>query len=204
MKLATPKRARNKSRYAVLGMLGMGLETGYQMKKHVEGNLGHFWTESYGQIYPILAQLLEEGLVTRRSVVADGKPRRDVYKLTAAGRRELLDWLRLPPEKQPPRSELLLKLSFGARNHAPTMIDHLHRYRAACDEDLAMLGEIEVALRDGREIHPDQPYWLMTLRYGQAIRAAERQWCERTIRELQAHGAEGHAPAKPTKRRASR
>ena len=57
---SSARRPRNKSRFAVLGMLSMGLETGYQMKKHVEENLGHFWSESYGQIYPILGQLRAE------------------------------------------------------------------------------------------------------------------------------------------------
>ena len=55
--MPTPKKRRLGSRYAVLGMLSMGLKTGYAMKKHVEGNLGHFWSESYGQIYPVLRQL---------------------------------------------------------------------------------------------------------------------------------------------------
>jgi hypothetical protein len=60
----TPKKRRLGSRYAVLGMLSMGLKTGYAMKKHVERNLGHFWSESYGQIYPVLRQLVADGLAT--------------------------------------------------------------------------------------------------------------------------------------------
>jgi hypothetical protein len=48
MQASDRNKRRPRSRYAVLGMLSMGLETGYAMKKHVEANLGHFWNESYG------------------------------------------------------------------------------------------------------------------------------------------------------------
>jgi len=53
-------KKRTRSRYAVLGMLSSGLETGYAMKRHIETNLGHFWSESYGQICRILRQLVKD------------------------------------------------------------------------------------------------------------------------------------------------
>jgi hypothetical protein len=40
------------SRYALLGMLSLGPGSGYDLKKRIEGSLAHFWSESYGQIYP--------------------------------------------------------------------------------------------------------------------------------------------------------
>jgi DNA-binding PadR family transcriptional regulator len=91
----TPKKRRLGSRYAVLGMLSMGLKTGYAMKKHVEGNLGHFWSESYGQIYPVLRQLVADGLATCKEERRPGKPRRNLYTLTRAGWKELRAWLAL-------------------------------------------------------------------------------------------------------------
>jgi PadR family transcriptional regulator AphA len=197
------KRPRNKSRYAVLGMLSMGLETGYQMKKHVEQHLGHFWTESYGQIYPILRQLLEEGLVTRRSEALSGKPRRNLYRLTKEGSDELLLWLGEAPESQPPRLELLLKFSFGARVRPQVCIEHLQRHRELCENDLETLSAIEKTLCDSPDGLPDQPYWLMTLRYGKAIRAAERSWCDESLEYLREIEAEDEAKKAAIKRRAS-
>lgn len=166
-------------------MLSMGLETGYQMKKHVESNLGHFWNESYGQIYPILRQLLDEKLVTRRIDARPGKPRRNLYALTSTGWAELAEWLAQPPEPQPLRMELLLKLSFGARAPTSVSMEHLRRYQETCERGLEFLTGVEDTLCANPTIHPDQPYWLMTLRYGKAIRDAERRWCEQTLDHLQ-------------------
>jgi hypothetical protein len=44
---------------------------------------------------------------------------------------------------------------------------------------------LESALRDTPGRYPDQPYWLMTLRYGRAVREAERVWCDETLEHLQ-------------------
>jgi DNA-binding PadR family transcriptional regulator len=173
-----------RSRFAVLGMLSMGLETGYAMKKHVEANLGHFWNESYGQIYPILRQLVTEGLATCQVEQPAGSRRRKRYALTPAGGDELRAWLVQPPESQPPRLELLLKLSFGERVPLEACEQLIRDHSETCDRDIAHLAGIESALREAPGRHPDQPYWLMTLRYGRAVRQAERAWCDETLEHL--------------------
>lgn len=185
-----PKRRRLGSRYAVLGMLSMGLETGYAMKKHVESNLGHYWSESYGQIYPTLRQLVDEGLATCSEEKRKGKPMRNVYAITRTGRKALRDWLAIPPEPQPQRSELLLKLSLGDRMPAKARQKLIRDYREQCACDVSYLNEIESSLRTPRRMHRDQPYWLMTLRHGRAIREAELAWCDETLAHLRRVEAE--------------
>jgi PadR family transcriptional regulator AphA len=189
--VTTPKKRRLGSRYAVLGMLSMGLKTGYAMKKYVEGNLGHYWSESYGQIYPILRQLVDEGLATRTEERRTGKPMRNLYAITPSGRKALRAWLAVPPEPQPQRSELLLKLSFGDRVSAGTCQTLISDYGEQCERDLSFLGEIESALRESPPKHRDQPYWLMTLRHGRAIREAELTWCKETLEHLRKLEGEG-------------
>ena len=78
-------------------MLSMGLKTGYAMKKRVEGNLGLYWSESYGQIYPILRQLVDEGLASCTEERRKGKPMRKLYAITPSGRTELREWLAMRP-----------------------------------------------------------------------------------------------------------
>jgi PadR family transcriptional regulator AphA len=79
----------NKSQYAVLGALSMRPMSGYDIKKTFEQSIGSFWSESYGQIYPILRSLVAEGLATSRVEKQPGGPDRRVYALTEAGREEL-------------------------------------------------------------------------------------------------------------------
>jgi len=182
--VSPPKKRRLGSRYAVLGMLSMGLKTGYAMKKHVGSNLGHYWSESYGQIYPTLRQLVDEGLATRTEERRKGKPMRNLYSITPSGRKELREWLAMPPEPQPQRSELLLKLSLGNRVSFETCQKLIRDYRQQCEQDLGYLDDIESAMCGPGAHHRDQPYWLMTLRHGRMIREAELAWCGQTLAHL--------------------
>jgi DNA-binding PadR family transcriptional regulator len=166
-------------------MLSMGLETGYAMKKHVERALGHFWNESYGQIYPTLRRLVEEGLATCQAERRPGSRRRKRYTLTPAGWAELRAWLVRPPERLPLRSELLLKLSFGERVPLEACQELLEGHREACEGHVEYLGQLETMLRENPRLHRDQPYWLITLRYGRAVREAELGWCEESLEQLE-------------------
>ena len=188
--MSPPKKRRLGSRYAVLGMLSMGLKTGYAMKKHVGSNLGHYWSESYGQIYPTLRQLVDEGLATCTEERRKGKPMRNLYAITSSGRKELREWLVVPPEPQPQRSELLLKLSFGDRVDSEACQKLIRDHSQQCERDLSYLSEIESALLESPRKHRDQPYWLMTLRHGRAIREAELAWCNETLEHLRQLEAE--------------
>jgi DNA-binding PadR family transcriptional regulator len=171
-------------------MLSMGLKTGYAMKKHVESNLGHYWSESYGQIYPILRQLVDEELATRSEERRKGKPTRNLYAITRSGRKALREWLAVPPEPQPQRSELLLKLNFGDRVSSAACQKLIRDHSQQCERDLSYLAEIESALHDAPAKYRDQPYWLMTLRHGRAIREAELGWCNETLEQLRQLEAE--------------
>jgi DNA-binding PadR family transcriptional regulator len=166
-------------------MLSMGLETGYAMKKHVERNLGYFWSESYGQIYPTLRRLVEEGLATCQAERKRGSRRRKRYKLTPAGWTELRAWLVRPPVRLPLRSELLLKLSFGERVPLEACQELLRGHREVCEDNVEYLAQLETALRGNPRLHRDQPYWLITLRYGRAVREAEVAWCDESLHRLE-------------------
>lgn len=84
-----------------LAMLSEGDATGYEIRKEAtSGCFSYFEDASYGSIYPALAKLEKEGLVTMREEKQSGKPARKVYSITQTGRDALLDMLRedLPPD----------------------------------------------------------------------------------------------------------
>src|SRR3989442_13387821 len=105
----TTARGANTSRYAILGVLSRRPMSGYDVKKLIDRSIAHFWSESYGQIYPILNRLAAEGLAERRRERQRRKPDRHGYSLTSKGPAELLRWLALPPPLQPVPSEVPLK-----------------------------------------------------------------------------------------------
>lgn len=92
-----------------LAILDAGDATGYEIKKlSVEGKYSYFVDASFGSIYPALARLESEGLVTVREEAQSGKPARKIYSITETGRRELVRQLAAPPGPDIFRSEFLL------------------------------------------------------------------------------------------------
>jgi DNA-binding PadR family transcriptional regulator len=97
----------------MLGMLRLGVKSGYAIKKATDISTKVFFPTSLAQVYPELARLEAGGLVTRREDPHGGRSR-SAYELTDQGREALLAWLR--SERVAPthlRDEGLLRLFFA-------------------------------------------------------------------------------------------
>ncbi len=192
----------NKSKYAVLGILSLGPMSGYEIKNTIEGSLGNFWSESYGQIYPILRSLVAEGLATSRTEEQTGRPNRHVYTLTDAGRGALLQWLAEPVEYDVGRVEILLKLFFGWQLPVEDSLTKLREFRTVSEGLGSKYEGIEQWLKSTQAGHPGLPYWLATVSYGQHLSRALLAWCDETegilgaIQEDQGHRAEVATPGR--------
>jgi len=181
---AAAGRRANTSRYAILGVLSLGPRSGYDVKKLIEASIAHFWSESYGQIYPILNRLAAEGLAARRREKQRGKPDRHVYSLTPRGREELERWLALPARLDPVRSELLLKLFLGGAGSVANSIAQLEHVQARQRALRDTYDGIERRLRKQMAGHPELPFWLITLRCGQHRSRAMLTWCDEALTML--------------------
>ncbi|MCX8071291.1 MAG: PadR family transcriptional regulator [Candidatus Binatia bacterium] len=171
----------NKTRLAVLGFLTWGPMSGYDIRKAISQSTRFFWSESYGQIYPVLQQLAREGLARAR-VARQGRRQRVVYEITPTGRAFLQSWLAEAPEEAPVRNELLLKTFFGRHGIQARLRQHvealLHRMAAVEQELAGIRSRIEAV------DHPDAPYWLLTLRFGELQLDAQLAWCREALRML--------------------
>ena len=96
-----------------LGALTYGDATGYDIKKFFESSLSHCFLAGYGSIYPALAELTEEKLVTARTLPGQGGPSRKVYHLTAAGRKAFLAKLGKTNPQHKVKSEFLVLMHFA-------------------------------------------------------------------------------------------
>src|ERR671934_2882224 len=76
----------------ILGMIALGKRTGYDIKAFIDRTARHFWAASYGQLYPELKRLEDQGLVRGRPEPSGGRAR-TVYELTDAGTAVLQRWL---------------------------------------------------------------------------------------------------------------
>lgn len=165
--------------------------SGYDLKRFVDESVRHFWTESFGQIYPILRRLESEGLVERQAGESTGARERIVYSITPAGRDALGRWVGEPARFEVGRVEILLKLFF-ARNGPPGTAERLLRvYRGELQDRLSQYSTIEQRLQAERATFADLPYWLATLSYGKHVSRALADWCDESLAALSDRTASG-------------
>jgi PadR family transcriptional regulator AphA len=170
---------------ALLGLLSLGPMSGYDIRQLISRSIGHFWSESYGQIYPGLKRLAAEGLAEKKTERQKGKPDRHLYSLTTAGHKQLQRWLKLPvTEKEVPRNETLLKLFFGAHVSPSVSRAHVAAYLESHQKELDLYASMAKTLRKEAADDPQLPFWLMTLNFGRHENAAMVKWCKETLIEL--------------------
>lgn len=175
-------------------MLTHGPRSGYGLRKLFAERVGHFWSESIGQIYPTLRALERDGLVVGKVVPGEGRPAQTVYAITDAGREALRVWLLEPVGRQPVRNELLLKLYFGSEMGAEAALRHVERYRAMHEEIDALLRAFEPQLEREARSDEEELFWHLTLSAGQHVNRARLEWCAHAERLLREHLDEAVAP----------
>ena len=159
--------------------------TGYAVREAIRDVLGHFWSESFGQIYPTLRSLEEEGYVTRQGAERTGA---SVFHITPEGERRLASLLQEPIQDVKPRNGLLLRLFFG-RHLGPEacrelIVEAKEHSLANLDQFAAIRREVEN--EEGSEA--DRTYMLLTLSAGEHGARALVDWAEESLAILEGVG----------------
>jgi DNA-binding PadR family transcriptional regulator len=98
-------------RTALLALLTTGPAHGYDLKRRLEEGFGEALPPvNAGQIYTTLGRLERDGLVEGDRVAQDGRPNKRVYRLTAAGREEVVRWVGAPTPGTRLKDEFFTKL----------------------------------------------------------------------------------------------
>src|SRR5947209_18176719 len=166
----------------ILGMIGFGRQTGYDIKQLVDKSTRHFWAASYGQIHPELRRLEAQDLVRGRPEPS-GARARTVYELTATGERALADWMGSDaPLVYELRDEGMLKLFFSDLA-AETRIESVRAMREMYERKRAQLLALKATAGELRR-GPG-----LTLEIGLGITSWLVQWCEATEHRLTSEAA---------------
>ncbi len=123
-----------------LAILHDGETTGYEIRKmSTEGEYAYFVDASYGSIYPALARLQADKLVTCRIEQQTGRPAKKVYSITQKGRKTFHQSLFNDLDNDVFRSEFLLFARFAADLPASLVKKRLLERVASLDAEIKQL-----------------------------------------------------------------
>jgi len=98
---------------AILGLLSLRPQTGYDIKKIFEDSPTLYWSGSNNQIYHTLVDLHQKGLVTREVQLQEDHPSRKIYTITQKGLDELKQWVKAVPELPQLKQAFLIQLAWA-------------------------------------------------------------------------------------------
>jgi DNA-binding PadR family transcriptional regulator len=187
--------------YAILSLLTRGDASGYDLLKSFEGSVANFWYAGHPQIYKELAALERRALVSHRVVVQDGRPNKKVFRITPAGREDLLRWLRSPHRNERHNSLATLKafsLHLLPADEAIAKVEELategrkelERYRAI-EKMLAPLAENSGAMLSA----------YLSVLFGLNYAEAYQRWCAQAKALLLKAAARAEGRASRARRR---
>jgi DNA-binding PadR family transcriptional regulator len=134
-------------RHAVLALLADEPAHGYEIKRALEQRFGTVIAPlNAGQVYTTLQRLQRDELVADDAVAQSGRPDKRVYRLTAAGRQALEEWLGAPSAPTKLRDDFFMKLVLA---HSMGLADPAELLARQRQTYLRALGELERVLADG-------------------------------------------------------
>ena len=166
---------QSQTEVAVLAALSIEPMTGYALREAITTQLGSFWSESFGQIYPALARLRSAGLVsTEQGTSGSAAP----HQLTAAGHARLVELLLESAEPQAPRNGLLLRLFFGNVLGPSACRTLIAGARERATAHLTALAVARTEAEGALATSPQAPFWLITISAGEHAARAQLAWAE--------------------------
>ncbi len=168
-------------KYALLGLIVENPKYGYEIKQQFEGALGNVWSVSYGQLYPTLRRLSEVGWVTKKTAPGKKAAERNIYSITAKGKKRLDEWLLKPLRTNyRVKDEFTLKFLFFDKIPKEKVLIYLKSQQKKTIMQKENFQRTLVSLRE--EIN----FFLQAIiRKGIIHLEAENQWLEEVINDLQ-------------------
>lgn len=173
-------------KHGILGLLNYAEMSGYEIMITFRDSLNFFWQAHTSQIYRELQNLKKCGWVTEVTVPQQGKPDKNIFSITEAGRTELKHWLSNDSIKAI-KNPLLMRTFF--RGELPPE-ENIRFFQAVQAYSIQYLKELEkppVSVNQyAKEIkNPEQAiYWNMTIEYGVMYMDMLRRWSEICIERL--------------------
>lgn len=171
----------------LLTLLDRRPQSGYEVVKTFDSEVGYFWSASHQQVYRELASLSDAGLVRFKLVRQDDKPDKKIYTITAKGRKSLQAWLEAPLLPKPTKEPLLVKLLNTREGNQELMLAELERALQRSVELRELYASIEArhySPAQRRDMLPGDIMLHVALRRGMHSIEAHVFWLEETRETL--------------------
>jgi PadR family transcriptional regulator AphA len=126
-------------KYAILGLLSLKPQTGYELKANLEQSIRYIWNADQAQIYRTLADINQEGLVASNTIQQMGRPNKKIYQLTKTGEDELKHWLSGPVHSKGQHNTELVQVFFSGQITDEEILTNLKRLRDDTETNISGL-----------------------------------------------------------------
>ncbi len=175
----------NTTLYIILGLLNHEDLSGYDIKKRIDTMISSFWEVGYGQIYPTLSKLEAQGLVLKRISETSNGPEKNLYSITEDGKEALIEWLKVPEQKEYTKYEILVKLFFGNLASSKDNQARIEAFKARQLQNLNMMEIFKTNLKKVLDTDDDHFFYYLTVLFGEHIYRAYLEWSEQALQLLE-------------------
>lgn len=171
--------------FAILGLLSLRSWTTYELAEQMRRSLGQFWPRAESGIYTEPKKLADAGYATAETEYV-GQRARQRYKITAAGRKALKQWVPTASAAPQVEFEALIKVFFAERGAKDDLLRTLRDIKEQ-NEDRAAAGQsIPQEYLEQRGNYPERLPWNILV--GTFIDEWEQlidRWATWAIREVE-------------------
>jgi DNA-binding PadR family transcriptional regulator len=166
-------------RYGLLDLLAGEPMSGYDLSRYFAVSMGNVWPAQHSQIYPELARLVAEGLITQ---TGEGPRGRKEYQTTPEGIEALRAWMRQTEPDYSIRDEALLRIFCLWVLPTEEALAHLERDRA---EFVRHLEQIVRAI-ENKNWAADQTSRAarLTIEFGRRFYTTQIEWIDWAIAQV--------------------
>lgn len=144
----------------------------YELSQRFERELGRVWRVGQSRLYAYVNKLEEEGYATVEVEAQEARPPRKVFRISGAGKKRFLEWLREPTRHvRNIRLEFLARLYFFRELGLEGQEELVARQKAVIEERLA---SIERSMRE-----TEDEYWALVLDFRRSEMEAVVAWLGR-------------------------
>lgn len=175
-------------KHGILGLLTYGEMSGYELMKTFNSSLAYFWHVRTSQIYLELDNLSKSGFVEFRKEIQEGRPNKNIFKITNKGKEEFKNWFQNSNMSKMLniKDEFLMMVFFLKELPKNEAINLIKQYKEECELRLTELENAKNTVKEFKSLYhvenDSDIYWSLTIKHGEFTYEAALKWVDYAIK----------------------